>query len=74
MDEYSNSGPKSEPAARRQRDRETHAQMSDLLAIKDEDTLISVLKSKYDLTPRDPRYKAIMQIWNDAQRRLQRER
>jgi hypothetical protein len=36
--------------------------MRDLLAIGDEETLVSVLKSSYGLTPRGPRYKAIMQI------------
>ena len=49
-------------------------QMRDLLAINDEATLVSVLKSKYGLTPRDPRYTAIMQIWNDAQQLLRHER
>lgn len=48
--------------------------MRDLLAINDEATLVSVLKSKYGLTPRDPRYTAIMQIWNDAQQLLRHER
>jgi hypothetical protein len=50
------------------------AQMRDLLAIDDENTLVSILKSKYNLTPRDPRYSAIMQIWNDAQQRLRHGR
>ena len=73
MDEYSKSGPKTPKAASRKRDRETTAQMRGLLAIRDEETLVLALKSKYNLTPKDPRYKAIMQIWNDAQRRLQQE-
>jgi hypothetical protein len=42
--------------------------------INDESTLVSVLKSDYNLTPRDPRYTTIMQIWRDAQQRLQHER
>jgi hypothetical protein len=48
--------------------------MGDLLAIKDEDTLRVALKSKYGLTPNDARYLAIMQIWNDAQLQLRRDR
>jgi hypothetical protein len=60
-------------AAARARERQIQAQMRDLLAIDDEGTLVSVLKSDYNLTPRDPRYKAIMQIWRDAQQRQQHE-
>jgi hypothetical protein len=74
LDEYSKSGPKTPKAASRERDRERTAQMRDLLAIRDEETLVLVLRSRYNLTPKDPRYLAIMQIWNDAQRRLQQER
>jgi hypothetical protein len=48
--------------------------MRELLAANDEETLVSLLKSKYGLTPEDPGYKAIMQIWSDAQLRLRRER
>jgi hypothetical protein len=74
VDEYSKSGPKTPKAASEARRREMEAQMRDLLAINDEATLVSVLKSKYGLTPRDPRYTAIMQIWNDAQQLLRHER
>lgn len=74
MDDYQKSGPKTPKAASREREREMHSQMRDLLAIDDENTLVSLLKSKYNLTPRDPRYAAIMQIWNDVQQRLRRER
>ena len=69
MDEYSKSGPKTPKSAAQQRARETTAQMNDLLSIQDEETLIVALKTKYGLTPRDPRYQAIMQIWRDAQQR-----
>ena len=74
MDDYQKSGPKTPKAASREREREMQSQMRDLLAIDDENTLVSILKSKYSLTPRDPRFTAIMQIWNDAQQRLRRER
>jgi hypothetical protein len=74
LDEYSKSGPKSPKATAGARERQVQTQMRDLLAINDESTLVSVLKSDYSLTPRDPRYKAIMQIWRDAQQRLQHER
>ena len=70
VEEYSRSGPKSPKAAAKERERQVQSQMRDLLAIKDESTLVSVLKNDYSLTPRDPRYKAIMQIWRDAQQRL----
>ncbi len=74
MDDYQKSGPKTSKAASREREREMQSQMRDLLAIDDENTFVSILKCKYGLTPRDPRYAAIMQIWNDAQQRLRRER
>lgn len=74
MDEYQKSGPKTPKAASREREREIQSQMRDLLAIDEEATLVSILKSKYSLTPKDPRYAAIMRIWNDAQQRLRRER
>jgi hypothetical protein len=74
LDEYSKSGPKSPKAAAGARERQIQTQMRDLLAINDENALVSVLKSDYNLTPRDPRYKAIMQIWRGAQQRQQHER
>ena len=74
MDEYSKTGPKSPKASRAQRARELHSQMSDLLSIKDEQTLVSTLTGKYDAGPGDPRFEAIMQIWRDVQRQLQRGR
>jgi hypothetical protein len=74
LDEYSKSGPKNSKSAARQREREKHAQMSDLLAIGDEETLVSVLKSQYKLTPKDPSYTSIMKIWRDAQLQLRHER
>ena len=74
VDDYQKSGPKSPKAAARARERQIQTQMRDLLAINDENALVSVLKSDYNLTPRDPRYKAIMQIWRDAQQRQQHER
>ncbi len=74
MDEYSKSGPKSAQSERKQRERETYAQMRDLLAIQDENALATMLAEKYDARPGEPRYDAIMKIWRDAQQRLQRER
>jgi hypothetical protein len=74
VDDYQKSGPKTPKAASREREREMHSQMRDLLAIDDENTLVYLLKSKYNLTPGDPRYAAIMRIWHDAQQRLRLER
>jgi hypothetical protein len=74
VDDYQKSGPKTPKAASREREQEMRSQMRYLLAIDDENTLVSILKSKYGFTPRDPQYAAIMQIWNDAQQRLRRER
>jgi hypothetical protein len=74
LDEYGKTGPKSPKAAAKERERRIQAQMRNLLAIDDENTLVSVLKSDYALTPKDPRFKAIMQTWYDARQRLQHER
>jgi len=71
MDDYSKSGLKSARAAAKQREREMTEQMAVLLAERDEQALIGLLKSRYNLTPKDPRYTELMQIWRDAQRRLQ---
>jgi hypothetical protein len=45
-------------------------QMKELLLAEDEETLIAVLKSRYNLTPRDSRFQQIMQIWRDARQRF----
>jgi hypothetical protein len=67
VDEYSKSGPKTPKAAAMRREREMAAQMAELLAERDERGLVQILKNKYDLTPKDPRYSAFMQIWRDLQ-------
>ncbi len=70
MDEYSRSGPKSPKAAAEARRREAEAQMKELLLARDEETLIAVLKNRYNLTPQDARFQQIMQIWRDARQRF----
>jgi hypothetical protein len=70
VDEYSRSGPKRPNAAAEARRRETETQMKELLQTEDEETLIAVLKSRYNLTSRDSRFQQIMQIWHDARQRF----
>jgi hypothetical protein len=70
VDEYSRSGPKSPKAAAEARRREAESQMKELLLAGDEETLVAVLKSRYNLTPRDSKFQQIMQIWRDARQRF----
>jgi hypothetical protein len=72
MDEYSKSGPQSPKAAAAERARKMASQMRDLLAYGDEATLVAALKSKYGISPRDPKFEAILSIWREEQQRRMR--
>jgi hypothetical protein len=65
MDEYSKSGPKSESAVRRQREKHRQQLIDRLLEIEIEEDFVDGLRVHLDITPRHPAYRPSILIWRE---------
>jgi hypothetical protein len=69
MDDYSKTAPKTPGASAKSRETHMRRQMSELLAIEDEQTFIEALYLDYAIDERNPRFKQILKAWHELRRR-----
>ncbi len=69
MDDYSKSGQKTPRAAAKAREVEMRRQMSELVAIDDEATLIEALHRIHGIDQNHPKFKPILNAWRELRRR-----